>query len=236
MIDAISIFEDVGKDSINKWESGYWSIDMCNRLSRRAELKILDWLSGDISAQLPPEPWLTQKNKDWLAPFITSLPVSITNGRFSKPDDYYKYEDSELIGSKIEQDCEDDPVDQCDTNITLLDGDKYNQRCNTYIKDKKPSHKKPIAKMEGNDILVTPKDLGSARLKYIRYPKFAAVGKTMDTTYNEEVPDPNNTVHYEWGEWARELLIYWITDMFSNHIREQALKQFNQASGKTARG
>lgn len=237
MISSISIFEDVGKDSINKWESGYWSIDMCNRLSRRAELKILDWLSGDITAQLPPEPWLTQKNKDWLSPFITSLPVSITNGKFSKPDDYYKYEGSERIGSKVEDDCEEGDIgEQCDVNITLLDGDKYNQRCNTYIKDKKPSFKKPIAKMEGNDILVMPRDLGSARLKYIRYPVFAAVGKTLDPVYNNEVPDPNNSVDYEWGEWARELLIFFITDLFSNHIREQALKQFNGATGKTVRG
>lgn len=235
MIDSISVYDDI-KDSINRWESGYWSIDMFNRLSRRAELKILDWLSGDVSAQLPPEPWLTQKNKDWLSPLITSLPVNVVNGRFNKPVDYYRYEGSETIGSKIESDCDETTTDQCDRNITMLDGDKYNQRCNTYVKDKRPSFKKPIAKMEGNEIFVTPADLGSARLKYIRYPIFSQLGKTMDLTYNDEVPDPNNTIHYEWGEWARELLIWFITDMFSNHTREQALKQFNAATGKTARG
>lgn len=238
MIEVISVYDDVTKDSINKWESGYASIEMFNRLSRRAELKILDWLSGDVAAQTPPEPWVTQKNKDWLSPLIAKLPVVITNGVFEKPSDYYKYDDSFSI--PIKDDCDSDDEEQtievCDIPITVLNGDKFNKRCTTYIEDLKPSFKKPIAKIVGNTFETRPRDLGGATLEYIRYPKFAIIGKKLDPDYNNEVPDNNNSINYEWGEWARELLIFWITDLYSNHIREQALKQFNVASGKTARG
>lgn len=237
MISAISIYDDWIKDSINKWESGYASIDMFNRLSRRAELAILDWLSGDVAAVLPPEPWVTQKNKDWLSPFIAEFKTSVEGGYFNKPEDYYKYDNSARLGSKIEDDCEEEVVqDGCDTLITILDGDKYNQRCNTYIKDKKPSLKKPIGKIVGDRFRVNPIDIGSVVLDYIRYPKFAQVGKTTDPIYNDEVTDPNNTLDYEWGEWARPALVYFLTDYFSNHTREQALKQFNSATAKSPRG
>ena len=236
MVSAIEIYETVTKDSINKWESGYASIDMFNRLSKRAELRIVDWLSGDVAGVQPPEPWLTQKNRDWLSPFITKFPTSVVNGSFDKPEDYYRYDNSSRLGSKVEDDCEEETsIDECDTPITILDGDKFNQRCITYIKDKKPSFKKPIAKLIGNQFDVRPKDLGSVTLEYIRYPKFAAVGKTMDLVYNEEVADPNNTTDYEWGPWAMDVLIFYISNFFADHTREQALKQFTAATGKGAR-
>jgi hypothetical protein len=190
-----------------------------------------------VAGQLPPEPWLTQKNRDWLSPFIARLKANVINSVITKPADYYKYDNFYRIGSKVEQDCEEEiSPDQCDTPITILDGDKFNQRCITYIAGKKPSFSKPIGKIAGNEIEVRPRDLGSITLEYIRYPKFAKLGKKIDPDFNDEVPDPANSEDYEWGEWARELLVFWITDMFANHIREQALKQFNAATGKTVRG
>jgi hypothetical protein len=239
MISAISVYDDVIKDSINKWESEYASIEMFNRLSKRAELAILDWLSGDVAGQLPPEPWVTQKNKDWLSPFIKRLPVSVDNGFITRPSDYYKYEDSYRLTKKVDDDCEeeDEVIEaDCDVPITLLDSDKFNQRCVTYIEGKKPSLLKPIGKIVGGQIELRPRDIGSATLQYIRYPIFAQIGKMVDPVYNDEVPDPNNTVDFEWDEWTRPALIYFITDYFANHTREQALKQFNQATGKSPRG
>ena len=239
MINAISVYEDVIKDSINKWESGYASIEMYNRLSRRAELRLEDWLSGDVAGVVPPEPWLTQKNKDWLAPLIEKYPANVINGIIEKPSNYYKFESFKRINFSVEDECseEDDAVtEEEDINIDLLDDDKFNQRCNTYIKSKKPSLKKPIAKMDGNQIEVRPRDLGSVELTYLRYPKFAVIGTKVDPVYNDVVPDDNNTTHYEWGEWARPILIYFITSFYADHIREQALKQFNQATGKGERG
>ncbi len=238
MINAIEIYDDVIKDSINKWETAYASIDMFNRLSKRAELAIIDWLSGDVAGILPPEPWTTQKNRDWLSPFIVKFPASVdgTTGYITKPANYYKYDNYYRIGSKVDDDCDEPTGDQCDTPITILPGDKFNQRCVTYIQSKKPSFKKPIGKIIGNVIQVSPKDLGSVTLEYIRYPLYAAVGKTIDPVYNDEVPDPNNTTDYEWGEWARPALIYFITKYFSDHTREQALRQFNEATAKSPRG
>lgn len=236
-IDAISLYDDF-KDEANKWESGYASIDMFNRLSRLAELRVIDWLSGDVAGQQPPEPWLTQKNKDFLSHLITKYPANVTNGVIERPADYYRYDNFYRIGTKVESDCDEEATqaeDDCDTPIEMLDGDEFNQRCNTYVKDKKPSFKKPICKMVGNEIEVRPRDLGSVQLEYIRYPKFAIIGKKKDEVYNDEVPDDNNTTNYEWPEAMRGVILFFIVDMFSNHIREQALKQFNAATGKSVR-
>ncbi len=239
MIDAISIYEDVIKDSINKWESGYASIAMFNRLSRRAELRIIDWLSGDVAGVVPPEPWLTQKNKDWLAPLLKKFPANVENGVIQKPSDYYKYESLKRILTAVDDVCTEDEGDltkEEDYNVTILDDDKFNQRCSTYIKDKKPSLKKSICRMTGNEIEVRPRDIGTVELTYLRYPKFAVIGTKIDPVYNDIVADDNNTDNYEWGEWARPVLIYFITNFYADHIREQALKQFNQATGKGERG
>lgn len=237
MIDVITIWDDTTKDTINKWGSGYMSIDMFNRLSKRAELSIIDWLSGDVAGLQPPEPWSTQKNRDWLSPFITKSQQQVIKGYIERPPDYYLYDNFSRVGSTLVNDCDEEPdPDECDTPITVLAGDKFNQRCITYIKDKKPSYKKPIGKIAGELIEVRPKDLGVVTLEYVRYPKFAQLGKTFDTTYNEEVPDPNNSSNYEWGEWARPVLVWYITNYFADHTRERALKEFNNATGKTARG
>lgn len=238
VLEIISVYDDV-KDSTNKWESGYMSIEMFNRLSRRSELALIDWLSGDVAGVMPPEPWVTQKNKDWLSPLIKKFPASVTNGAIEKPTDYYRYDNFYRIGTKVESDCDEETTEaenDCDTPIDMLDGDQFNQRCITYVKDKKPSFKKPISKIVGNEIEVRPKDLGSVQLEYIRYPKFGIIGKTLDPLYNDEVPDPNNTTNYEWGEWARQPLNFFITNFFADHLREQALKQFNAATGKGVRG
>lgn len=238
MLNIISVYDDVLKDSVNKFENGDISIPMFNRMSRRAELWLLDWLSGDVSNAAPPIPYLSQKNKDWLSPFIKKYPAQVVNGSITKPEDYYGYENFYRIGSKIEADCEDDePIsDDCNTPIEILDGDKFNQRCLTYIKSLRPSFKKPITKLVGNNFEVNPKDLGSVILEYVRYPIFGEIKTKFDAVYNEVVPDEDTSINYEWQEWARPFLGWCITDLFANNSRENALKQFNQSTKKSERG
>lgn len=239
MINAIEIFDDVAKDNVNTNENGTLGIDRFNRMSKRAELRMIDWLSGDVANEQPPAPYLSQKNKDWLQHLITPHSAHAQDGKITIPSDYYQYENMFRIGSKVESDCESEEaeeIDQCDTPIDLLDGQQFNRRCKTHIKSKQPSIVKPIAKMINGKIEFRPKDVGSVTLEYIRLPKFGLVGKKTDTVYNTEVPDVTTTQNYEWPEGLREVLIWFITDTFALHTREQALKQANNDTKKTVRG
>lgn len=174
------------------------------------------------------------KNKDWLSPFISKYPKQVTGGIIQKPTDYYQWENFYKLGSKVNTDCEDEDTqpDDCNTQIEILDGQQFYDRCHTYIEELKVSLEKPICKLRGGEIEMMPKDMGSVCLEYIRLPKFASITSKIDPVYNDEVPDV--VVDYEWDEWARPFLIFFITDIYSNTTREQAAKQFNQASNPKA--
>lgn len=235
MIDVVSIYEDVAKDSLNKDENGYFSFAMFNRMSRRAELRLIDWLSGDVSGVTPPAPYLTQKNKDWLSPFIKKYPINVINGFVQRPDDYYQIDNAYIIGRKAEGDCGDEDSSGCNIPIELLNGNQFYDRCKTHIKGLQPSLSKPISKMVGKQFEYNPIDLGSIVIEYVRYPVFAVLKTKFDSVFNEEVPDPATSTNYEWDENSRELLIWFMTDFFANHISNQAMKQFNSMTGKTPR-
>lgn len=229
MVDAVEIYNDVVKDAAAADQNGQLSYSMFNRLSKRAELAIIDWLSGGITNERLPIPWISQKNKDWLSPFITKFPAQVVNGEITKPEDYYQYENFYRLGSNENADCEDDvQPDPCNTPIEIMDGQQFYQRCNTYIEELKPSLSKPIFKLIGNKLEVLPKDLGSVCLEYIRMPKFASITPKLDQVFNEEVPDV--VINYEWDEWARPFLIWFICDFYFNNIREKSGKEFNAAS------
>lgn len=238
MVNVIDLYYSVALDDANKDSNGTLSFERFNRLSKRAELKLIDWISGDISGEKPPEPYTTQKDKDFLSPFITKYPAQIVNGAITKPSDYYGYENMYRLGNKLSADCEEEAPasDGCNTTIELLDGSQFNERCNTEIDELKPSFNLPISKLVGKQFEFIPNDLGSVVLEYIRYPKYGEIKTKMDTVYNEEVPDPATSIDYEWDDKAMNLLIWFIVDMFCNHNREQALKQFNAITGKTPRG
>lgn len=238
MIEIKTIYEDVALDNVNTAENGNLSYAMFNRISRRAELRMIDFLSGDIENQKPPMPYTSQKDKDWLSPFIKAYPKQVMDGKITRPADYYGYENMYRVGKGISTDCKDDEVvpDGCNTPIELLDGSKFSKRCETFIEDLQPSFKKPIAKPIGRDFELLPADLGSITLEYVRYPKFGRIVMKLDTVRNDEIIDEPNSINYEWDEYARELLVYFITDTFAIHTRETALKQQNQATGKTVRG
>lgn len=232
-----TIYDDVALDNVNTAENGNLDFAMFNRISRRAELRMIDFLSGDIENQKPPMPYTSQKDKDWLAPFITQFPQQVTGGRITRPVDYYGYENMYRLGSGDQAACGDDIAENgCNTPIELLDGRKFYTRCETFIEGLNPSFKKPIAKAVGKDFEFLPADLGSIMLEYVRYPVFGKIVVAQDTVHNDQIIDEANSTNYEWEEYARELLVYFITDTYSIHTREQALKQFNQATAKTVRG
>lgn len=239
-IKVISILEDVN-DALSPQSNGEISIPLFNRYSKRAELILMDIATGDWKGQQLPEPYTTQKVKDFCAPFIFPFPTNVQDGKIPFPKDYYGFENMVLLGvygrkkscTDEEENSEYDVLDDSNTPIELLDGSQFTARCNTYIKLLKPSFKKPIAKIVNNTFEFMPKDLGSIKLEYYRYPKFAEITPTIDTTYNQEIPDPNNSQDYEWDEKARGLLIYFIVDLFANRTSNKAMKEFNNDSKDT---
>lgn len=237
-INVNDIFEDV-LDRVNQPENGLLTTGRYNRFSWIAQLNLIDWLSGDVSNQIPPEPYLSQKNKDWLSPFIVPYPVQVINGIVTKPSDYYRFENAYLLGQFNDvTNCSDPIVNtgvSLNTSIEILDGDKFTERGETYIVGLQPSFKRPISKIVGNNFVFNPTDLGSITIEYIRYPQKSKLAMKPDTQFNDEVYDPANSVDFEWGEYARSLLVWYIADLFFDFTREQAGKQFNTATGKLSR-
>lgn len=229
-LSIVSVFDDVVKDTANADQNGQLTYAQFSRLSKRAELSLLDWLTGGVTNERLPIPWVSQKNKDWLSPFITKLKTQVVNGVIERPADYYQYENFYRLGSSVAADCDDEdiPTEECNTPIEILDGAKYYDRCQTYIEELKPSLKKPISKQIGEEFEVMPKDLGSVCLEYIRLPKFGRITGKPDPLYNDEIPDIIED--YEWTEFARPFLIFFITDFFTNKVREKSGKEFNAAS------
>lgn len=226
-MNVVSVYNDT-IDTIATDQNGDLSLTKFNRFSRRAELRIIDWLTGNDTI-IPAPPF--QKNKDWISTFIKKLPAQVTAGVISKPEDYYTYDNFFRIGSKVEADCEEDEVaETCNTPIEMLDGQQYYVRCNTYIQEKKPSFKKPIAKIVGATIEVTPNDLGIVVLEYIRNPVFAEIKTMADPVYNDVVPNEITSINYEWPEAVRPVLIWFIVQSFSVYTRENALNVMNQNS------
>ncbi len=233
-MDIISVYNDFNFE-INK-AGGYVSGPEFNGISRRAELKFLDWISGKLSGDVP-QPYTTQKVRDWLSPLIKPLPMQVTLGRVTKPSDYYGWENAFLLGDYFKApDCDNDDKDDdtvvsdCNIPIELLTNSAFYNRCNTYIRGLQPSFTKPICKMVGQEIEFAPKDLGSIKMEYVRYPVFGELIMKLDPVYNEEVPDAALSTPYEWNEYAREYILWFLIDVFSNSTRESSLKQMNAAS------
>jgi len=234
MLSAIEIYQDCS-DQISPNENGQFGYSLFNRYSWKAQLNLLDWLSGDVSGVVPPEPYLTQKNTDWLSPFILPYPTNVINGEIIKPSDYYLYQDMYSLSQDDNCDDDEDAPTIVKTPVTALSNDKFNVRLGTFIRSLKPSVKKPIVKQVGKTFQFAPADLGSVVLEYIRYPKRAFIATQLDTLYNQLVPDIDKTIDFEWDENSRNILVWYIVDAFSNRTRESALKQTNSITGKTTR-
>lgn len=237
-MDIISLYEDIARDNVNSDENGYLSYSMFNRLIQRASNRTLDYLTGDAAGVTLPFSYSTQKAKDFIGFLLTQYPAIITNGVITKPSDYYLF-DNVYILSIDETSCDVDNS-TCDedtptpvikgTPVEMLDGQQFKVRSQTWIKSKKPSTSVPICKIIGNTIEFEPKELGSCVLEYIRYPIAGTIVASIDPVYYDEVANPSLSTNSEWGEWARDFMIFFSSDSFANHTREQALKQFNLAS------
>lgn len=240
-MDSISLYEDAARSRANKDENGYWDYAMFNRDLRIASNRVLDYITGDSSMQTLPISYSTQKAKDFIATLITKFSSAITNGTIERPADYYHYDNLFTLSLKDQEGCGDDGTD-CEqdsvqeevvqTPVEMLDGQQFYVRAQTYIKGLKPSPQKPIAKMIGNTIEFLPKELGSCTLEYIRYPIYGTINTMIDPVYYNIVADPATSIPNEFGEWARELLLYYLVQGFSTHISQQSLFQMNEAAGK----
>ena len=239
-ITVSSIYEDVLFE-ISK-ANGELTITDFNRLSKRAENRLLDWGTGRIEGTALPQMYTTQKDKDFIAPFITTYKAMVSNeGAITKPADYYLFEN--LYGLSLEEatcdeedesECGDDKTDLEKVNknqIRLLDGDEFTLRLKSRIKGLKPSVEVPIAKEIGSGFEFAPTELAGVVLEYVRYPVYAVAVPMLDVTYNEEVINPAASTNYEWGEYARDMLVYIIVDLFANSVREGSLKNMNAATG-----
>lgn len=237
MIPVKKIFDAVS-DSINTEENGELSLSLFQRLSDRAELRLIDYLSGDVENQKPPFPYTSQKLREWLTPLIVRKKLQVVNGIVDKPADWYMFEDSNIIGSSNQLDCETKkPIKDVnpDVQIKLVDAQVFSKRKNSFIKLLRPSPRAPLATMVGTTIEFAPADTGSIVLSYIRYPKFAVVKTKKDDQFNQEIIDESASINYEWGLWALDPLTNIVVDLFADHIREGALKQMNAATGKLVR-
>jgi hypothetical protein len=238
LIPVYSLYKDV-VNRINLSENGNLSLRRFNEVSWLAQLSLLDWLSGDISAAQPPEPYLSQKNKDWLSTFITTYKAQVKDGVIAKPKDYYLFQDIVYLTADKEEDrgCIEDEEGVLQVqrrSVDLLDSGAFTQRSNTFIKSLKPQVK-PICKMVGSGIVFNPPDIGSVELDYVRLPKRAEIKIVMDNVYNTEVADEANSINFEWSEFARGILVWFIVDECFNSTREQAGKTFNKMTAKTVR-
>lgn len=238
MIAVKEIYDAVAKDSVNSAENGDLSFEKFNRLSKAAEIRILDYISGDIENLRPPAPYTSQKVKDHLSFLITPFPKAVSEGKIIKPIDFYGFENISMVGdfSNPEKCGEgEEGKEKCNTPIELVDGKEFTKRCKSYIKRKRPSFTRPIAKMVGDTFEFSPKDIGNVVLEYIRYPKFARIVSKKDEEYNDVVVDEKLSTNYEYGEWATELLKYFITRGFATGTREDSVLQHTQITGKLVR-
>jgi hypothetical protein len=232
MISVIEIYEALSKDIVNGAENGRVAPSSFNRKSRRAELRLMDYLTGDVEGVAPPAPYLTQKNKDLLSDFLVSKLLVAKDGKIDRPADYYQYDNLFYIEGRF-VDCDQEEIAQHRKPIELLDGSQFSERCDTSIEELKPENK-PIAKIVKAQFVFAPKDIGNVQLEYIKYPKFAELKMKKDLQYNNEVPDPATSINYEWPLAAMDALLYFMTDFVSVKNRDRALKEQNELTNKSA--
>ena len=216
---------------ISKDENGFLDYENFNRLNSMASNRLLSFLTGGTDGMQPPFSYSTEKAKGFIAYLITPYSQQVTDGKMPKPEDYYSFENLYTLSLK-ETCCDEDK--ECDnseeiieTSVELLDGQQFVVREQTNIKLLKPSLKKPIAKEVGLNFEFLPKDVGNAKLEYIRYPIAGTINSIHDATYNDEIADPLTSENSEWQDWAADLLCFFIVDYFSNHISQQSMKQNN---------
>ncbi len=233
-MDVISLYEDFARDSVNKDENSPIAYTDFNRLLNRASNRLLNFLTGGTTGMDIPFSYSTEKAKGFIAYLITPVKAQVIDGVMPKPTDYYSFENLQSMSLK-DNGCE--PNTECDNDsndeneilykpIELLDGQQFSQRAETSIELLKPKNKF-IAKEVGKNFEFLPTTIANVKLEYVRYPIPGTVNSVYDATYNDQIADPNTSVNSEWPEWSRELLIFFMTDSFSNKTSQASLKQNN---------
>lgn len=234
-MNIVSVYNDY-LDRTAAEENGITTIEKFNRFSRLAELRLVDYLSGDVEGLKPPEPYSNQKLRDFLSILLKSDLLQSKDGKIEKPADYYRFDSNAVVGSYRDNVCGKDVVVSAgNTPIEILDGQQFDKRTMTYIKRLQPSMTRPIGKMVGKFIETAPVDLGTVKLYYVRYPVFGEIKTKLDTVYNEVVPDEAGSTNYEWDENVRNLLLYFLVQQFHVSTRENALAEQNELVNKSAR-
>lgn len=235
-MNIIEIYQAV-QDKVREEQNGVLTIASFNIKLKSASIWLQDYLTGDIEGIKPPEPYTTQKLRDFLSILLTTTTGIVEGGLFAKPENYYMWDAFSIIGSWKDEECGEEVIRiGCDTPIEILDGDVFNSRCQTHIKSLQPSIKKPIAKIVGNSFQCLPEDLGSVKLTYKRYAIPGEVKVVYDPLYGQDVPDPVNSIDSEWPDYALNLLVWRISASYATANREDNLKQQLQVDGKSARG
>ena len=232
-LEIIPLYEDA-RDLINTNENGELPYEMFNRLIIRASLRLLNYLTGGTDGQAPPMMYDTEKAKGFISYLITPYRQQVVDSLLAKPADYYAFENMYEMslkenGCEPDKDCDDESNDVNEIiyrDIELLGGDAFKIRASTNIELLKPKNK-PIAKEVGKNFEFLPKDIANVRLDYIRYPIAGNIVSVHDNTYNDEIASASLSTNSEWGLWAKEMLLFFIGDSFSNYTREAALKQNN---------
>lgn len=233
-MDIISLYEDWARDAVNKDENGPASYEMFNRVILRASTRLLNFLTGGTSGTDMPLTYSTEKAKGFISFLITPYKQQVIDGVMKKPDDYYSFENLQSMSLK-DNGCGPDKGCDDDTNgeneivyapIELLDGQQFTVRSSTSIELLKPINK-PIAKEVGDNFEFLPLSIANVKLEYVRYPVAGQIKWIPDTVYNDLIADPATSIDTEWPEWAREMLIFFMTDSFANKTNQQSLKQNN---------
>lgn len=239
-MDIIALYEDWARDAVNKDENGPASYEMFNRVVKRASKRLLNFLTGGTTGVDLPFTYSTEKAKGFIAFLITPYKQQVIDGLMEKPADYYSFETLQSMSLK-DSGCEPDKGCDDDTNgvneiiytdIELLDGQQFKIRSATNIELLKPKNK-PIAKEIGKNFEFLPKDIANVKLEYVRYPIAGEINWVDDTEFNDIIADPATSIPSEWGDWAAELLIFFMADTFANKTNQQSLKQNNILTAQT---
>lgn len=238
-MDIISLYEDWARDAVNKDENGPASYEMFNRVIVRASTRLLNYITGGTTGMDLPFTYSTEKAKGFISFLITPYKQQVIDGVMEKPADYYSFENLKAMSLK-DDNCGPDKGCDDDTNgenqivyspIELLDGQQFDIRASTNIELLKPKNK-PIAKEVGKNFEFLPLDIANVKLEYIRYPIAGQIKWIEDTVFNDLIADPATSIDTEWPEWAREMLIYFMTDAFANKTNQESLKKNNILTGQ----
>lgn len=224
MIRVDELFKAV-VDQANSEESGL--IDpVFNSFLKLAELALLDWLTGNLAnPNEAPAPFLTEKNKAWLLPFIQSKPGNFKT-TIPIPDDYYIHQSLRV---RWQKDCDSEKALFNDVNI--VHSNKVETIKSSVIRGIQPTSKKPIGEVIGRTIQLHPQpEGGEYDFIYVREPKFGKYITKEDTTFMDQVYDPAKSENLEWPIATLPYFVFKINDYINTRHRELDAFQMNQVN------